>query len=173
MYQNLLELCKNRHSIRNFINKPVSEEKIKRILEIVQTAPTAGNLQAYQVVVIQNNDIKEKLVGAALGQSFIKEAPIVMVFLALPNESGKRYRQRGINLYAIQDATIACTHAMLGAQTLGLASTWVGAFNEEEVQKAINADQTQIPIAILPIGYAEKEPYPTQRRSIEDIARFI
>lgn len=173
MYQYFNELCKNRHSIRSFTKQPVQIKQIKTILESVQTAPTAGNLQAYKVYVVQKQEVKEEITKAALGQSFIQTAPVVMVFIALKKESAKRYGQRGTDLYAIQDATIACTFAMLGAEAIGLSSTWVGAFNDEELMRILGCSQDEIPIAILPIGNAGKDSYSTPRRGIEDLAVFL
>lgn len=89
----------------------------------------------------------------ASGQAFIREAPVVLVFFALPLGSMKKYGSRGNDLYCIQDATIACTYAQLAATDLGLGSCWVGAFDDYEVRKYLKADWSWKPVAILPIGY--------------------
>jgi nitroreductase len=56
---------------------------------------------------------------------------------------------------------------------LGLATVWIGAFNDEEVQRAILKPEGQIPVAILPIGYAAENPAPTPRRSLEDLVHPV
>lgn len=119
------QLCQNRHSIRSFSREPVSDEAIKQIIEAVQTAPSAGNIQAYEIVVVKDPKVRQQLAKAAFGQKFVSEAPVVLAFVALPVISGQRYGSRGAKLYALQDATIACTYAMLAAAALGLSSTWV------------------------------------------------
>ena len=164
------EVVKARHSIRAFQKKPVEEEKIRRIIEVTHLAPSAGNLQAYEVVVVKDPMLKDKLARAALGEGFVSEAPVCFVFLAYPERSSKKYGRRGAELYCLQDATIAATCAMLAATALGLSSTWVGTFDEEAAARAVGAQKDKRAIAILPIGYAAETPEVTARRPISDIA---
>ena len=167
------EVIKNRHSIRAFLDKPVEEEKIQKILKTANAAPSAGDLQAYRIILVKDRKIKDKLVEAALGQSFISEAPIVLVFLADPNPSASRYSERGRNLYCIQDATIACSYAQLAATELGLGACWIGAFDTEEVKNVLEITEDLIPIAILPIGYPAEKPDSTPRRQLENLVKEI
>jgi len=166
MSMDFFETIKSRHSIRAFLDKPIEPDKLRMILETIRLAPSAGNLQAYTVGVVYNDTLKKRLAEAALGQDFIAEAPIVLVFFARPDISSARYRGRGADLYCIQDATIVCTYAHLAATALGLGSVWVGAFSEEEVSKILNAPAQWRPIAILPIGYPAEKPIPTSRRPL-------
>ena len=55
------EAVKARHSIRSFQSRPVEEEKVNRIIETVNLAPSAGNLQAYEIVVVKDSNRKNKL----------------------------------------------------------------------------------------------------------------
>ena len=147
------KLCKNRKSIRKFSDKLIEENKIIQILNIINSAPSAGNLQAYEVVVVKSKDIIVRLSEAALHQSFIAQAPIVLAFIAKPQESSERYGKRGEQLYSIQDATIACTYAMLACEALDISSTWVGAFEEDKIKELLHCKKQEIPVAILPMGY--------------------
>lgn len=163
------EAVKARHSVRAFQKKPVEEEKIRRIIEAINLAPSAGDLQAYEVVVVKDPMLKGKLAKAALGQNFVSEAPVCFVFVAYPDRSSKKYGRRGSELYCIQDAAIATTYAMLAAISLGLSSTWVGAFDEETAARAVGATAGKRPVAILPVGYAAESPENTPRRRVSDI----
>lgn len=147
------KLCNNRKSIRKFSDKLIEENKIMQILNIINSAPSAGNLQAYEVVVVKSKELIKKLYEAALYQSFIAEASVVLVFVAKPQESSEQYGKRGEQLYSIQDATIACTYAILACEALGIASTWVGAFNEDKIKEILHCKKEEIPVAVLPIGY--------------------
>jgi len=173
MINEFLELCRKRQSIRKFTVEPVPDEALKQILEAAQTAPSAGNLQAYEIVVVKDMQTKQMLAAAALGQGFVAEAPVVLVFLALPLTSAKVYGERGVRLYSIQDATIACTYAMLAAASLDLATTWVGAFRDDEVKAAVRADVHHIPVALLPVGHAGEKPRPASRKLLQNIIRTI
>ena len=106
---------------------------------------------------------------AAYGQEFLSQAPVDLVFCANPLRSSGQYSQRGRELYCIQDATIACTFAMLAAQELGLATVWVGAFKDDPVRQAAGIPPELIPVAILPIGYAAESPKRRPRRKLEDL----
>jgi nitroreductase len=163
------EAVKARQSIRAFQSRTIEEEKTSRIIEAASLAPSAGDLQAYEIIVAKDSRRKEELAKAAGEQTFVSEAPICLVFLAYPERSSRKYGRRGSELYCIQDATIAAAYAQLAATALGLASTWVGAFDEEAVAKVVRAPKNRRPIAILPIGYGAETPEITPRRQISEI----
>lgn len=169
-YMQFFEVIKNRHSVRSFLDKPVEEEKIRKILEIINSAPSAGNLQSYKVILIKNKKVRDKLTETSLlGQDFIGQAPVVLVFLADLETSASRYRERGQNLYCLQDATIACAYAQLAASDLGLGSCWIGAFNEEKLKKVLGIEKKYKPVAILPIGYPAIMPESRSRKDLSDL----
>jgi len=142
---------------------------MNKIIETVNLAPSAGNLQAYEIIVVKDSRRKNELAKAAHGQNFVAEAPVCLVFLAYPERSSRKYGKRGSELYCLQDATIAVSYAQLAAAALGLVSTWVGAFDEEAVAKVVQAPRNKRPIAILPMGYGEETPAITPRRRIGEI----
>jgi nitroreductase len=159
------EVVRKRQSIRRFEEKEIPEEKIREILELANLSPSAGNLQARKVFLIKDKETKEKI---APSQDFIAEAGIVLIICADRNESAK-YGERGRELYSIQDATIFASYLQLAATSLGLASCWVGTFDEEEIKRILNLPEGLKPIAILPIGYAAEKPARTPRKKLEDI----
>lgn len=163
----------SRRSTRAFTPQPVETEKLQALLEAIDRAPSAGNLQGYEVYVVSGPELRAQLAQAALGQDFIAQAPLALVFCANPGRSIKRYGQRGASLYCLQDATIACAYAMLAATALGLACVWVGAFNEEQVRDSLALGKDLRPVAILPVGYAGERPEPTPRRSLESLVHYV
>jgi nitroreductase len=146
-------IFKRRHSVRSFLPREVLKSDLHEILEAADSAPSAGNLKAREVVTVINDALKRRLVSASYTQEFIFEAPVVLVFFAVPGRSALKYGPRGETLYAIQDATIAASFAWLQAVTLGLGAGWVGAFDDEEVKRALNAATDWRPVAIMPVGY--------------------
>ncbi len=165
------EVVKKRRSIRRYLQKDVEEEKIKTILEHAIVCQSAGNLQSYEIFVIKNKKIKLDLAKAALNQMFIAQAPVVFVVCANQEKAARYYGKRGYELYAINDASIVATHIELIACAIGLASCWVGAFDEERVKEILNLPEGIKPIAIIPCGYpAERPKMPSKRK---DMIRII
>ncbi len=152
------ELVKTRCSMRVFAPTPLEDDKVQRILQSINLAPSAGNLQAYEVYLVTRPEDRAALMQAAWDQAFVAQAPLVLVFCTNAARSAVKYRQRGADLYCLQDATIACTYAMLAAAGLGLGSVWVGAFDEEAVWRAIGSPEGHRPVAVLPIGYPGRAP---------------
>jgi nitroreductase len=95
----------------------------------------------------------------------------VLVFFRNPARSRRKYGRRGEELYACQDATIAAAHAQLAAHAQGLATVWVGAFDDEAVSAAVGAPEGLRPSSLLVIGYPAETPEPTPRRSLRELVR--
>jgi len=167
------EVIKTRRSTRSFEARPVEEEKLRKILDAANIAPSAGNLQAYEIHLVRRPATLKALVRASRGQAFVAQAPVALVFFAHPSLSSEEYGARGASLYATQDATIACMQAWLAATDQGLASVWVGAFDDDEVRVALGVGTDLSPVAILPIGYAGEHPGPTSRRPLKDLVHEI
>ena len=163
------DLIKSRRSVRAFKKQKVEREKLTKILEAANSAPSAGDLQSYEIYVVRSQEKKEQLSKAALGQSQVADAAVVLVFCASPKRALLKYGGRGTELYSIQDATIACAYAQLAVAELGLSSVWVGAFYEKEVANVIKAGAHERPVALLPIGYPAEKPKATQRRRLKDL----
>lgn len=167
------EVVRRRRSTRAYAAQPIEAEKLHKILAAANAAPSAGNLQAYEIYRVSDPQKKRALARAAWDQGFVAAAPELLVFCAHPARAAARYRQRGVRLYAVQDATIACTFAMLAAGALGLSTVWVGAFQDEAVRKAIGAPEEHLPVAMLPIGYAAETPELTPRRPLEELVHEV
>lgn len=167
------EVLKARRSVRNYVDRPVETEKLDRILEAINRAPSAGNLQAFDVYVVVRADQRKELAAAASGQNFMTQAPVALVFCSDADRSARKYEQRGASLYCLQDATIACTYAMLAVTALDLSSVWVGAFDEGKVSEIINAPRNHRPVAMLSIGYTADEPRIRPRRDLADLVHRV
>ena len=159
----------DRRSMRKYAETPVEEEKLHKILETANRAPSAGNLQGYEIYVVRKLEQRRALVKAARDQEFLAEAPVVLVFCANPPRSAVKYGERGTTLYSIQDATIACSYSQLAAKAQGLDTVWVGAFDEAAVSEIVNVSPDLRPVAMLPIGYAGRVPSVRPRREISDL----
>jgi nitroreductase len=167
------DLISSRHSIRAFKDKKLSDEIVEKILSAATTASSAGNLQSYQIFIITKKDDKQNLARAAHEQSFIENASVVFVFCADPQNSAQVYGKRGHDLYSIQDATIACTYAQLAVHALGLASVWVGSFDEDEISRILKCKPNTRPVAMLVVGLADEEPEITPRKPLTEVIHTL
>ena len=165
----LFDTLQRRYSARAYQSKPVAASDLQRILQAANDAPSAGNKQAYEIVVVSDARRKRDLAQAAGDQQFIAEAPVVLVFLTNPDHNRDRYGERGARLYAVQDATVACAYAQLAATALGLATCWVGAYDDEAIAEIVRAPDSSQPVAILPIGYAADTARPRSRRPLASL----
>ncbi len=162
-------LIRKRRSVRSFRQGNIDEGMLKKIMDDINQAPSAGNLQSYRVYLVRGRELKKKLAAAAYGQDFLEQASLLMVFCADRKRSASKYGKRGETLYSIQDATIAATYAILSAENSGLSSVWVGAFDESLVSEILGLEEDLMPVAIIPIGYPGENPEFPGRRRIEDI----
>jgi nitroreductase len=169
----LFQAIQTRRSVRAFTSQPIPETALQQILAACNQAPSAGNLQAYEIYVVRQPAQKQALTDCANGQGFLLQAPVVLAFCTHAKRAEERYGKRGTGLYTTQDATIACTYAMLAATGLGLATVWVGAFDEKAAQEAISAPEGVIPIAMLPIGYPAENPPARPRRALNEIVHEV
>ena len=167
------ETVRHRHSVRHYqADMPVEAEKLHAILETACAAPSAGDLQAYRIVNVRNADLRRSLSKAADGQDFIAEAPVVLVFCTDAERSATEFGDRGRELYALQDTTIAAAYAQLASVAAGLASAWVGSFDETEIHRLLDLDTGIRPVALLCLGYAAELPEETPRRRLGDVVEY-
>lgn len=169
----VLKNIKNRRSIRSFSKEQIPDDIINKIIESLIWAPSAGNLQARKFFFVVNQRIKREIAKAALNQTFISEAPLVIVGCIDKSKIYPRYGERGVKLYAIQDVACSITNAMLVACENGLGTVWIGAFREEEVSGILNLPDYLRPVVILPVGYPLYIPSAPPRVSIEEAVEFV
>jgi nitroreductase len=163
-----LKAINERRSIRKFKSIDIEENIIEILFNAAQMAPSAGNMQGRDYIIVTDPEIKNQLIKAAYDQKFIGQAPIVIIFIANIERSSNIYGERGL-LYAIQDATASVNNLMLAAHDLGLATCWVGAFDEDVVKNILKIpiELELKPVAIIPIGYPDEFPIMPHRMSLD------
>jgi nitroreductase len=168
----VLEAVKGRRSIRRFQRRGIPDEMINRLVEALIWAPSAGNLQSRKFYFITDDRLKVLLSKAALNQSYVSDAPLVIV-CCTDRSIASRYGGRGVELYSIQDVSCSVMCMMLVAHEMGLGSVWVGAFDEGEVSRILNLPENLRPVAIVPVGWPDRVPSAPQRvRPDEAVVRI-
>jgi nitroreductase len=165
----VFEAITSRRSIRTFEKKAVSDEQVGALIDAARHAPSAGNIQPWEFVIVRDKQIKKQLSSAALNQALIEGAPVVIVVCADEARSGQGYGSRGVNLYCVQDTAAATQNILLAACAMGLGTCWVGAFREEMVRTSLNTPADVRPVAIIPVGYPAENPALRKRRTLTEI----
>ena len=171
----LWQVLEARHSVRQFDPAvEVSPETVERILRAAVWAPSAGNRQPWHFYVVRDLGLRRGLAAAAYGQDFLAQAPVVIVVCADAEQSAARYRERGRELYCLQDTAAATAHMLLAAVDLGLGSCWVGAFDEGQAAVVLSLPAQHRPVAMLPIGRPAGQPARSpERRPLDAVATFL
>lgn len=165
-----LKLIEERYSCRSFSTKEVEKEKIEKILEAAKLAPTARNFQPQRILVLTE---KEKLQKLSNCTQYGWNAPVIMIVFYDKSVSYKRDKYDNKEFGDI-DTSIVTTQMMLEAQTLGLGTTWVGAFDPKKLVETYSVPENLIPVAILPIGYPSSEAKPSKLHSERnEIDKFV
>lgn len=167
----ILKAVKERRSVRDFQKRDIPEEILDNLIDALLWAPSAGNLQARKFYFIKDEVLKKKIAVAALKQSFIAEAPLVIIGCT-DSRISYRYGERGVYLYSIQDVACSLMGMMLVAHEYGLGSVWVGAFHEDAVSEILKLSNHLRPVAIVSVGYPSKIPSPPPRVSKKEAVEF-
>lgn len=148
---NLYEGVQQRRSVRRYENRSIEKEKIEILLRAAMQAPSAGNQQPWEFLVIENKETLEKLSKAQLYAAPIKDAPLGIIVLS--REEGLKYPQ-----YWQQDLAAATENILLTAVELGLGTVWLGIAPEED-RMAYIKELFQLPegvkaFAMIAAGYS-------------------
>lgn len=163
MTKDILELIKNRRSIRKYKDKPVPQGQIDKILEAGRWAPSGLNNQPWKVMVVSDEARKNKLASFTKYAKIIKSAPVaICVFL----DNSKIY-SRDKDLMAI-GALIQ--NMWLEAYSLGLGCCWLGEIlnQKEEVHKFLKLDKDLELAAVLTVGFPNQV-VKGSRKELKDI----
>lgn len=163
---------RERRSVRRFEKKDIPGDAVDGLIEALIWAPSAGNLQSRKFYFVTDSSVKKQLASAAFNQSFIADAPLVVVGCADRSIFG-RYGERGTDLYCLQDVAASLMCMMLAAHETGLASVWVGAFSESDAAASLGLPSSLRPVAIVPVGYPGKIPPAPRRVSKEEAVEFV
>lgn len=126
----MLDLLINRRSIRKYKDQKIEKEKVDKILKGALTSPSGKNIQPWELIVVDNKDILEKLAASRGGPSKpLANAPLAIVVVANPELT---------NVW-VEDASVISTIIQLMAESLGLGSCWI-----QSRQRFTQADENMI-----------------------------
>jgi nitroreductase len=164
----VMDAIKARRSIRSYEDRVIEEDKLNRVLEAGRLAPSARNFQDWKFIVVSAEKTRKKLAEAAKDQTFVGEAPVVIVACGTVTDYVMTCGQL---TYPI-DVAIAVDHMTLKAVEEGLGSCWIGAFYEDKVKEILGIPTEIRVVAMLPIGYPKESPSQSPRKRWEDVITY-
>jgi nitroreductase len=162
-----------RRSIRKYKDKPVKIEILGEILDVARFSPSSGNLQNWQFIIVTNEKKKKEIASASMNQNWMTEAPAYIVICNQYKKVTQMYGKLG-KMYSIQNCSIIANNIMLLAKEKGLDTCWIGAFDNEAVQRILEiSDDDADPEIILTIGYSnETKLNESEREEIQSLVYF-
>lgn len=168
------DIVKTRRSVRKYEEKDVPEEMIQTLLEAVQWAPSWANTQCWEIVVVKDDSIKEKLQGVIAPKNpatkAITAAPVLFAVCGKLNSSG--YYDNKVTTkfgdWFMFDLGLATQNLCLTAHYLGLSSVIVGLFDHDKAGEILNVPNGIEVVALIPVGFPAKSPSPPKRREISE-----
>ena len=170
----VLECLYKHKSIRKYKDQPIEDEKLQYIIKAAQAAPTWCNGQQVSIIAIKDAAKKELFSKFCLGQKYIAECPIFLIFCSdfyrvslafekegkTPEEFNKYITQIDTLLVGAHDVGIAIQNATVAAESLGLGTVHIGAIRVKslEVAKELNLPKYVIPMIGLCVGYPDDDP---------------
>ena len=164
------EVVRKRRSFRVFSSDIPEEEKVARILEAARLAPTWANKQGMHYIVVK--DLKTvKEIWQAIGQAKkFSTAPIFVV--GVISESGSGANANGIKYFPL-DCGICFEHLILAATAEGLATCWIGWFDENKIRDILEIPKKYRVLALTPLGYPVKlKGDVEERKPLEKIVHY-
>ncbi len=163
---------KNRASVTKYQKKDVPLHMIEKILMSAIFAPSAGNYQPWEFIVVRDKETRKEITQSCFDQIWMLEAPVFIVVGINVRIAGSVYGERGEKLYGIQDTAAAIENMLLSAQSLGLSSCWVGAFSEPKVSILLKFPEYVRPCAIITLGWPAEEPKEMNRHPLDEVVHF-
>jgi len=169
----LLEVIKKRRSVRDFKIQKVEKNKIFKILEAGRWSPSSGNVQNWRFIVVNVASIKMDLAEACLGQYWLTNAPLLIVVASDDSKLRMLYGDRGESTYSVQNCSVAMMNMMLEAESLGLATSWVGVYDEDKILRVLKVEDPNISVrGLIALGYAKNTPQAPRRLDLDKLVNF-
>lgn len=172
------DIIRSRRSIRRFQDKAVEPEKMTQIFEAARWAPSWGNLQCCELVVVENVEDKKKLASLLSPKNpatkCMEKAPVVIAVCGTPGKSGS-YNNKQMTRYHhwfLYDLGLVSQNICLKASEIGLGTVIVGLFDHVQAEKLLGVPDGCELVALIPLGYPDHAPSAPKRKAIADFVHY-
>jgi nitroreductase len=175
---NLQTTIRERRSIRRFEDRAIEPEKLAEIFEAVRWAPSWGNCQCWELIVVEAQEDREKLAELVSKKNpatlAVRHAPVVLALCGQAKKSGY-YNGRQMTRFPdwlMYDLGLASQNICLTAHGLGLGSVIVGLFDHEKVAEMLAVPDGIEVVSLIPLGYPAHNPSAPVRRASEEFVHY-
>jgi nitroreductase len=156
-----IEAILSRRSVRQYKDEPVAADDLNAMLECARQAPSAGNRQPCHLAVVTDRRLRRRIADACHNQSWMGDASAIVVGLGEPGLSERWYEV---------DTAIAMENLVLAATSLGYATCWVGACDEQHVKDILDVPEQMRVVVLVTVGHSDQKPQARPRRDLADFA---
>ena len=168
----LKDAIMKRRSIKKYLDIAVEQEKLADMIEAATMAPSAGNIQPWAFIIVQDKQKREAIARCCLEQLWMVHAPVFIVVCAETKRMKEFYGDKGATCYSRESCAAAIENMLLTATDLGLGTCWVGAFNERIAKRELSIPDDVSTIAIITVGYPDEDPKMPERKRLDAICNF-
>lgn len=181
----IFECIQNRRSIRQYKTEPVDDATVQKVLEAAHWAPSWGNMQCWQFIVVRDINTKSQIANTIAkvqvdtewvenaAAAAIKQAPVLIVFCAEIKRSG--FNIDGVPLtdkgefWYLFDVALAVENLLLAAYAQGLGTVIVGGFDAKEVAKIIQVPAGYVVVTMTPLGVPAQKGQVSPRKQLNEV----
>ncbi len=164
----LLPEIENRYSVRDFLAKPVEEEKLLRVLEAGRRAPSAKNRQPWRFIVTRNEEQRKQFQEAAYGQEWVGQASSIISVCT----TNVDYKMPNGELAHPIDLSFAVSFMMIQAQSEGLGTCVITTFREADIREILTVPYSMKVLMLLLVGYPGSAGESAERKDLNQVASF-
>jgi len=174
----LMDIIKGRRSIRNYQDKEVPEDILNQVLEAVRWSPSWANTQCWEVIVVKDPAVKQKLQetmskGNPATRAMV-EAPVVLALCGKLNVSGFYKEQVSTKFgdWYMFDLGLAAQTLCLTAYQLGMGTVIAGLFDHDRAGQVLSVPEGYELVSLIPLGYPSKDTGAPKRREISEFTHY-
>ncbi len=178
MEQQFMNIIRERRSIRRFTEQEIEPEKLTEIFTAASWAPSWGNSQCWEIVVVQDRDMKAHLAANLSPKNpatrTVAKAPVVLAICGQARKAGW-YSGKQVTRYEdwlMYDLGLISQNVCLVARSLGLGSVIVGAFDHDKAEELLQIPAGYQIVSLIPLGYPDHTPSPPARRAVAEFVHY-
>lgn len=155
-----MEAIYKRRSVRTYADLPVPEAVVESLLRAAMQAPSAGNQQPWEFLVVRDRTTLEEMAEASPYARMLKGAPVAIVLLM---------RSRGLQFspWSVQDMSAATENLLLAAAAQDLGAVWLGIWPDagrvEALRRILHVPEDLAPFSVVSLGWPQSPPEPVDR----------